>query len=114
MTARPSSRAIRSYVRHEPRARRETVSSERPSAARGMPGSRSKPLDPPAAVAVRGVREPIVHATGPVLPELESLRDDAVAAPGVAEWHLAWRVAVGQLAGALLEPFAAGDRPALG
>src|SRR5437660_9318302 len=115
MTARPSSREIRSNVRHEPSASRETSSSERPSRCLGIPGSGGKALDPPAPIGARGVHQPVVHAAGSVLPELEPFRREAVPAPVVSERHaLSAGVATGELAGAFLEPFAARDGLALG
>src|SRR5947209_5884079 len=102
---------MRSNVRHEPRARRETWSSDRPSGRRGISGrSGSKPLDLPSRLVARREQQPVVPAILAMLPELEPLRRQAEAAPGFRERHVDAGVALGELLDALLEPLAARDR----
>src|ERR1700733_14624239 len=114
ITARPSSRGMRSNVRQEPSDRPETSRSDAPSLRLGMAGSGGKPYDLPAPVRVGCIEEPVVHPARAGLPELVPLGVQAVAAPRLAERKLGLGVAICQCPRLLLEPLAARDGTALG
>src|SRR5918999_1562430 len=66
-----------------------------------------EPLDPPAATCIGQVAEAVVEAAGAVLPELPGIRDQAVAAPVLADGEGAALVLLRELSDTLFEPLAA-------